>query len=211
MRITRTSRSRIVLPALLTGALLLSACGGSDTTVTTGTTPSAAATSAGARAGEAKNAADVDFVSGMIPHHGQAIDMADVASRRATNAKVKDLAGRVKAAQSPEIATLAGLLTGWGEPVPAATGHSTGMPGMDHGDMGMMSAKQMSDLGKASGAEFDRMWVDMMIAHHQGAVTMSQAAIAGGSNAQAQQLAQTIIDAQTKEIGELQLLRTELA
>ena len=63
----------------------------------------------------------------------------------------------------------------------------------------------------ASGAEFDRMWVDMMITHHEGAVAMGKTEVADGANEQATQLAQTVVDAQTTEIAELKSLATELA
>jgi uncharacterized protein (DUF305 family) len=146
----------------------------------------------------------------MIPHHGQAIEMAELALSKAAGAKLKDFATKVKAAQAPEVTTLSGLLVGWGEPVPATTGHSSSMAGMDHGDAGMMTSEQMDDLRAATGAEFDRMWVDMMITHHEGAVAMSKTEVSGGANPRTKRLAQAIADAQTKEIGELQSLRAEL-
>ncbi len=212
MRITPT---RLVLPVMASSVLLLNGCGSADDPAPgTAGTPGVSATVSSAATGqdvEPNNTVDVDFAAGMIPHHGQAIEMADLALTKAKNAKVKDFAERVKAAQAPEITTLSGMLTSWGEPVPAATGHSASMPGMDHGDGGMMSAEQMSDLEAASGAKFDRMWVDMMIDHHEGAVKMSQNEVRSGGNEKAKQLAQTIADAQTKEIAELRSLRTDLA
>ena len=213
MPVTSTTRVRIVLPLIATVALFLSSCGDGDAASTGGVT-SGASTASKAPSGpdlNKKNAADVAFVSGMIPHHRQALEMAELALDKADNAKVTNMAERVKAAQEPEIETMSALLAGWGEPVPAATGKSESMPGMDHGDEGLMSAAQMRDLAKAAGGEFDVMWVEMMIAHHQGAVAMSKTEISEGVNGAAQQLARTITDAQTKEIGELQRLRTELA
>jgi uncharacterized protein (DUF305 family) len=209
----RTIRARhLVMPATALAALLLAGCGGEDPS----TGSSGAATSESSEGGassettDAKTPADVDFATGMIPHHGQAIEMSDLALTKAQNEKVKDLAQRVKAGQQPEIDTLSTMLTAWGEPVPAATGHSGSMPGMDHGDSSMMTAEQMSQMESASGAEFDRMWVDMMLAHHQGAVRMAEEELREGGNDKAKQLAQAIVDAQTKEIAELQTLRTEL-
>jgi uncharacterized protein (DUF305 family) len=92
------------------------------------------------------------------------------------------------------------------------------MGGMSHGDMGqmdhgasgampgMMSGDQMRQLGQATGAAFDRMFLQMMIAHHQGAVTMAKTERSEGKNPDAQQLAQRIIDAQQREITEMQAL-----
>jgi uncharacterized protein (DUF305 family) len=214
MRITRITRTRRVLPVIAVSAVLLSGCGqdADPAAGDGGATPAASATaSAGGEQVEPNNTVDVDFAAGMIPHHGQAVEMADLALKKASSPKVKDLAGRVKEAQAPEIDTLSTMLTSWGEPIPAATGHSEAMPGMDHGDGGMMTAEQMDDLEAAAGAKFDRMWVDMMIAHHEGAVRMSKDEIRDGGNPKAQQLAQVIADAQTKEIAELKSLLTELA
>jgi uncharacterized protein (DUF305 family) len=73
--------------------------------------------------------------------------------------------------------------------------------GMDHGDMpGMMSDEDMTALEEASGAEFDRMWMKMMIEHHQGAIDMAQDQLDEGANAEAKTLAQEIIDTQEAEI-----------
>lgn len=152
-------------------------------------------------AGEARhNDQDIAFAQCMIPHHQQAVDMADLAAGKASNAQVKDLAGRIKAAQDPEIQQLTGMLEKWGAPTEPS------MPGMDHGDTsgeGMMSGEDMRQLEGATGAEFDRMWVQMMIEHHEGAVAMSKTELAQGGDAAAKDLARKIIDAQEAEIEEM--------
>lgn len=163
-----------------------------------------------APAGQAgHNQADVAFVRGMNPHHGQAVEMAQAARSRAQSPQVKELAGRIEAAQGPEIATMQGWLTRWG----AAAPHS-GMEGMDHaGGAGMgqmMSAEEMDRLSTASGAEFDRMFLEMMIQHHQGAVEMARTEVATGKNADAVRLARHIIDSQQAEIGQMRALLTQL-
>ena len=148
------------------------------------------------------NDADVAFATGMIPHHAQAVQMADMAVQRSASGEVKDLAAAVKAAQGPEIAQLSGWLTGWGRPVPAVGGSMS----MDHGAgghggmVGMMSAEEMKQLGAASGKDFDTMWLKMMIKHHEGAITMAQTQLAQGTNPAAKELAQTIATDQAKEI-----------
>ena len=83
-----------------------------------------------------------------------------------------------------------------------------GMTGMSH--TGMMSDADMASLGKATGAAFDRMWVTMMITHHQGAVTMSQTELKSGQYGAAKTLAQSIITSQTAQIGQLKTLLTQL-
>ncbi len=203
-----TPRLRWIATAAIAVAatLALAACGSS-----TGTTPAQAgpsgstsiATSAqGSAASAAHNDADVAFATDMIPHHGQAVDMADLALSRATDPTVKQLAAAVKSAQDPEIATMSGWLKQWGQPVPAATGeHGTSHMGTSGRQMpGMMSDDELNQLGSASGAAFDRMWLQTMLAHHRGAVATAQTELSSGSSPDAKRLAQSIIDTQTTEI-----------
>jgi uncharacterized protein (DUF305 family) len=161
--------------------------------------------SGGQSGGQIKhNEQDMAFVQAMIPHHQQAVDMAGMAEKHATDAKVKDLAARIKGAQDPEIQKMTDMYEQWGESM-------EDMPGMDHGSghggasgPGMMSDKEMQQLEKAKGAAFDRMWVQMMIKHHQGAVDMAQDELDKGGNADAKALAQQILDTQQAEIKEMQ-------
>ncbi len=212
------------LPVLAAAtALALAACGGSTSSpsghegmpgMTSTTSASTPSTPSRPTAAGPHNQADVAFATGMIPHHGQAITMAQMALSTSTNPKVKDLATAIKAAQDPEIQTMSGWLTGWAQPVPAATGghdmsqmgsttsttSSTSGSSTMGGMGGMMTDQEMEQLSKATGAAFDRMWLQMMVKHHQGAVAMSQTELATGTNPDAKQLAQAIIDSQTKEI-----------
>jgi uncharacterized protein (DUF305 family) len=148
----------IALPATLAATLLLAACGTADTHGMSGMSPSASA-AGGASASTAKDDADVEFATMMIPHHAQAIALADTALKQATNPKVRALAPGIKAAQAPEIKRMTGWLTGWGAPVPGNDGGSdmSGMSGMGDQSGGMMSADEIAKLGKATGPAFDRM------------------------------------------------------
>jgi uncharacterized protein (DUF305 family) len=162
-------------------------------------------------AGQAEhNDQDITFAQGMIPHHQQAVDMAAMATEKATNAQVKDLASRIEGAQDPEIQQLTGMLEQWGAPTePTTPSSESSMPGMDHGDMsgdGMMTDEDMQQLEAATGADFDRMWVQMMIEHHQGAVATAKTELEKGENAEAKALAQKIVTAQEAEITEMQAL-----
>ena len=138
--------------------------------------------------------------------------MADLAAQRASNAQVKSLAAAIKAAQDPEIQTMSGWLAQWGQPVPSDTdGHD--MSDMSHGDgatmEGMMTDEEMQQLASASGAAFDRLWLELMIKHHEGAVAMATTATTTGKSAEAKALAQEIIAAQQAEIAQMkQLLPT---
>jgi uncharacterized protein (DUF305 family) len=147
------------------------------------------------------NEQDIAFAQMMIPHHQQAVDMAKLAADKATDQKVKDLASRVEGAQDPEIQQMTSMLESWG-----ASAESS-MPGMDHSGMsgdGMMTEEEMGQLGQATGADFDRMWVQMMIKHHQGAVAMAKTEVEKGGDADAKALAQQIITAQEAEITQMQ-------
>ncbi|WP_344254345.1 DUF305 domain-containing protein [Terrabacter carboxydivorans] len=142
-----------------------------------------------------QNQADVTFASSMVPHHQQAIAMADLALAQATDPRVKQLAAQIKDAQDPEIRTMTGWLTSWGS-APMPSGHDMGGMEMD----GMMTDQQMHDLEQSSGAAFDRMWLQMMIQHHQGAVAMARTQLEQGRLPEVKTLSRAVIDGQTKEI-----------
>lgn len=157
------------------------------------------------------NAQDVSFAQGMIAHHRQALEMSDMAATQASSPKVKDLAQRIQAAQDPEIQTMKGWLTAWGQPETASSGGGGGMAGMNHGGgssemsgTGMMTDAEMGGLRSASGAAFDKMFLTMMTEHHRGAIEMSRAEVVKGKYQPAKQLAETIIAAQQKEVDEMQ-------
>jgi uncharacterized protein (DUF305 family) len=192
-----------------TGATVLSvaltACGGTATPSASGPAPGAPSA---AEAGQQFNDADVQFAQTMIPHHRQAVEMAELAADRAQSPEVIALAEQIKGAQDPEIATLTGFLQDWRAEVPTADA-TGGMPGMDHGEggmPGMMTPGQMTDLSAAGGAEFDRMFLQMMVAHHESAVTDAQREQSAGVNPAAKELAGRIATAQTEEIGRMQQL-----
>jgi uncharacterized protein (DUF305 family) len=158
-------------------------------------------TTAPASASASFGAADVMFAQMMIPHHRQAVQMADLAGTRAADPEVKKLAGEIRAAQAPEIAQMTGWLGAWGAPVlPSGAGHGATMPGMDHGMPGMMSDADLGRLEAASGTDSDRQFLTMMIAHHEGAITMAKEETAKGVNTDAKALAGRIVTTQQAEI-----------
>ncbi|WP_350275125.1 DUF305 domain-containing protein [Kribbella sp. HUAS MG21] len=207
MRTTRTTAAAALTLAVVLG---LVACGndgdaGGMPGMQHGTKSTPSATTGTTSAAADHNDADVKFATEMIPHHQQAVTMADLALRKASNATVKQLATAIKAAQDPEIKQMSGWLTGWGEMVPTpGMGHE-----MAHGE-GMMTEEEMAALGKAGGAAFDRMWVQLMIKHHQGAVAMAKTEQTAGKSSTAVALAKTIETAQTAEIATMQKLLTQL-
>ena len=208
---TRTTARLVrVAGCLMAGAIVLTGCSNDGEGSSTGSSSeSSAAADSSADDATAHNDADVAFVQGMLPHHEGALRMAQLADGRASDPRVIDLANRIEAAQGPEIETMTGWLEAWGEPLP-----EDDMGGMDHGSGGMdmegMSEEDMTALDSSSGAEFDRMFLEMMIPHHQGAVDMAETEIADGSNPDAVDMAREIVESQTAEIEEMQTLLTEL-
>ena len=151
---------------------------------------------------------DVSFAQQMIPHHQQAVEMADLALSRETSPEVKKLAEQIKAAQGPEIEMMSMWLQSWGAPMEMGEDHSGhDMGGMDMS--GMMSDDDMQALADAQGAEFDRMWLEMMIAHHQGAISMAEQVKAASSNADVTSLAGAVMTGQAEEIDTMQKLLTQ--
>jgi uncharacterized protein (DUF305 family) len=150
------------------------------------------------------NDTDVMFAQMMIPHHEQAVEMAQLAATRAGSSEVKALASKIEGAQGPEITTMKGWLKDWNAP---SDGSSMG--GMDHSahDMeGMMSDSEMSDLESKSGDAFDQAFLSMMIEHHSGALGMAKSEIADGENPEAIALAKTIESTQQAEIKQMEAL-----
>lgn len=200
-----TRRFMLLTSAALSAVILAAGCGdGGDETggMNHGGmgSPTAAASSNGTF-----NDADVRFAQMMIPHHQQAVEMATLAQTRASDPEVKQLAAQVKAAQDPEITTMTGWLTTWGQSTAAPdSGHDmTSMPGM-------MSDDDMAKLKAATGTAFDRMFVQMMIAHHKGAIQMAQDEQNNGADPQAKALAATIEKTQTAEVATLEAILERL-
>ncbi|TFC32709.1 DUF305 domain-containing protein [Cryobacterium sp. TMT2-42-4] len=194
LRTTRTLRTSMIAAAVLTTALTLSGCG---------STPPAAGTPAAGGSRAAANAADIDFAQMMIPHHEQAVEMSEnLLAKRGTDPRVTALATEIKAAQEPEITRLTDWLGEWG----ADTG---GMSDMDHGTDGMMSEADLMTMDEASGSGADQVFLELMIAHHEGAIAMAQTHQNEGSNTDAQALSATIVDSQSAEIAVMTDLLTE--
>lgn len=201
-------RRTVAVAAAGAAAVVLAACGGSGdssaghdghTSASASVSPSASASASQGR----HDAADVAFAKGMVPHHRQAVDMAGLAPSRAQSPEVKKLAEDIEKAQGPEIKTLSGWLTSWGEEVPAegAMDHSM------HGDSGgMMTTKDMEKLEKASGKAFDTAFLEMMVQHHEGAVAMARTEKADGAFPDATAMADSIITSQSAEITRMNTL-----
>ncbi|HSK55549.1 MAG TPA: DUF305 domain-containing protein [Jiangellales bacterium] len=191
--------TRALLAAAAATLLLLTGCSGDGEETTTTDGSGAAATE--------HNDADVRFAQDMIPHHQQALEMAEMAESAAASADVRELAAAIAAAQGPEIETMTSWLEDWGEEVPSGTNHAD----MGHGGMdempGMMDAEQMGALSGAMGADFDSMWLEMMIEHHEGAVEMAKVQQEDGRYAEAVALAERI---EADQLAEIEVMRALL-
>lgn len=201
MSTTTTTKSRMLLVALATSATLalsLSACasdGSADD-------PTAVQT---AENGEVFNEADVTFATDMLPHHTQALEMVDLTEGRTLDPEVQALADAIRGAQAPEIDTMSGWLTSWGQDVPDTTGG--GMDEMDMAGMsGMMTAEDMDGLENASDADFEDRWLALMVEHHTGAVEMAKVEQVDGEFPDAVALAQSIESSQEVEIATMKEL-----
>jgi uncharacterized protein (DUF305 family) len=174
----------------------------------------ACSSSEGTGGGSGFNDADVDFASDMIQHHAQALEMVDLTLGRDLDPKVATLAEDIRAAQAPEIETMVDWLEDWDEPVPATSRDHANAHAEDHGgggamdeDMpGMMSAEQMKSLETAPDADFEDLWMQMMIEHHEGAVEMAETVLDEGESKKVSKLAEDVVETQQGEIATMQSL-----
>jgi uncharacterized protein (DUF305 family) len=139
------------------------------------------------------SATDIMFAQMMIPHHQQAIDMSELALEKSSDPEIVALATDIKAAQGPEIEQMTAWLTDAG----------ASLDGGDHaGHMnmgGMLTDQEMQRLTTATGAEFDRLFLEGMIIHHEGAIMMARM-IQDSANPEVQALSVAITTAQRQEI-----------
>lgn len=152
--------------------------------------------------------ADVEFVHGMIAHHEQALQMTSLVEERSGSEDIPQLALRLEVSQQDELAQLNRWLEARDEPVPLAGArhHHDLMPGM-------LSDDQLTELATASGAEFDRLFLEYMIFHHEGAIAMVDMLVTGegGQEPELNQLANHIDSDQRVEISRMKRLLAEMA
>ncbi|MFD5023809.1 DUF305 domain-containing protein [Streptomyces sp. NPDC058373] len=146
---------------------------------------------------DSPNSADFAYIQMMVEHHGQALVMTRLAPERARSERVKALAERIDAGQKPEIGAMKAWLKNNGGPRGDGKGH-------DHGTMaGMATPKQLAELKKADGEEFDRLFLKLMTAHHEGAVSMATDLLGSGNNVLVEEMANDVISTQTTEINRM--------
>lgn len=167
------------------------------------------------------SAQDVAFATDMVQHHAQALSMVDLTRGRPLDPEVAALAEQVRDAQAPEIELMTDWLVGWDQDVPptmrdhSVAGHGDHsaadameeMEGLGGADMpGMLTAEQLGELEEAGDAEFEDLWLELMIAHHEGAVEMAEQQAAEGTYRPAVELAEDVVANQTAEIEQMRSL-----
>jgi uncharacterized protein (DUF305 family) len=185
---------RIVgVTAALATAVVVSSCSKTDDHTQHATATSTSSTVA------AHNADDVMFAQMMIQHHQQAVDLAAMAAVHTTNQAVRILAAKISAEQQPEIQAMKALLLQW-DVDPNAMGDHGG-----HGSamQGMVDDATMTKLKSLNGPQFDTLWLQAMIGHHQGAIDMAKTEIAKGQSADMTAMAKTMVTAQQAEIDQM--------
>ena len=224
---SKLRRRPVIAAAMLASAALVAAgCSSSDDSSQadhanmSGMSHASSAPASGSSASPGaatRNDSDIRFNQMMIPHHRQAVAMADLVPSRTENPEVRALATEIKNAQQPEIDQMSARLAQWQVPVDDEGGMSGGdmgdggmsgdMGGMDHSGMpGMMSEADMTAMRDARGADFDRLWLQGMIRHHEGAIAMADEELATGIDPQSRELATQIKAAQQREIDQMKQL-----
>jgi uncharacterized protein (DUF305 family) len=189
-----STRTIALSSGVLAFALVIAGCSASPEGTGESQAPEASSASS-----VAFNDADEAFAMMMIPHHEQAIEMADMLlDKDGVDERVTTLAQQIKDAQAPEIATMNTWLDEWG-----TMGNHPGMEDMDH-SAGAMSHEDMAALESATGAEASTLFLEQMIEHHEGAIDMARDELDAGENPEALELAQSIVDSQTAEIATMQ-------
>jgi uncharacterized protein (DUF305 family) len=142
---------------------------------------------------------DILFLRRMVVHHQQAIEMTSMVPSRASADNLKRLASRIADSQRPEIAVMNAWLTEHGQPTVDPNDH--GQHAAHEGMPGMATDAQLDELRAATGTAFDTRFLQLMITHHEGAVTMAQQAQVGAADVRVQELADEVIAVQSDEIG----------
>ena len=182
---TKTWLALLAALALIALAAVAVGCGGDDSST---------------KSSSSGNKTDAAFITDMTAHHQGAIDMAEMAKKQADHAEIRTLAGDIISAQKGEISTMSAVMHDM---------ENMGMHGSGH-HMGMNKHAMGMDMDMAAlrNAEpFDKAFIDAMVPHHQGAITMAKAELAKGSQPALHKMANNIIKAQTKEIAQMKAWR----
>ena len=182
-------------------AAFLASCGGTADSTADGADPKIPETAVITGEPAGHNADDVTFATNMVAHHKQAIDLSKLVADRSENPEMVALASQIAAVQQPEINIMNVFLVQWNENPEAGGGEDHAGHGQSM--QGMVDDATMTELESLRGTEFDRLWLESMISHHQGAVEMAQAEIAHGKNVDAIGMGETMVSTQQAEIAQM--------
>jgi uncharacterized protein (DUF305 family) len=145
------------------------------------------------------NATDIMFVQMMLPHHRQGLQIVRLVRDRSARQDVKILAAAIDSTQSAELDTMSGWLRGWNQPQTAADPHVHDA----HGGIPETSLAEIAALQQATGADFERRFLDTMIAHQDDAVQMARMELASGANRQAKEFAKRVEQSRSAQIQQM--------
>jgi uncharacterized protein (DUF305 family) len=196
---SRNVRQIVTFPAIavtLLLAVLIGGCGAEDE----------AADSVVGKGASRRNSADIEFARKMIPHHAQAVAMVNLTLGGQARPELAATAEEIMMQQTGETSKMSTWLQDWGKPVPRTmidhVGHTMGDTSMP----GALTKAEFHHLEKAKGREFERMWLQAMIAHHEGAIQIAKTEQANGANPAAKRLAAQMIQIQQAQLQELRRL-----
>lgn len=205
-----TVRRTAAASVLALGLASIAACapGGPPSQAPSASPPTPPATSPPADPGSAvspeHNSADVRFVKMMVPHHQQALRMAEIVlAKPGLDPQVRQMTEKIQREQGPEIATMQSWLGAWNAGPAMSLEQAQGM-------QGLLSPDDLAKLEQAGGAAASQLLLQQMIVHHEGAVSMAQPEIQGGANPQATKLARSIVDSQQQQIQQMQSMLNRL-
>lgn len=191
----------VVIVGAVLVTVVLAGCGGNDASARTRVAPN----------GERFNDADVTFATDMVKHHAQALLMVDMTMSRSVDPQVQQLADEILATKGLEVEEMTRWLTTWRRPIPdTVRDHSHADGGGDDVDMrgipGVLTSEQMSALQNAESGTFQTLWLQLMIAHHEGAVEMARTELSDGYAKSAVELAKAIETSQREQIAAMKRL-----
>lgn len=169
----------------------------------------------------AEGSADVGFARDMQAHHAQAVEMALLVRERTDDAELRQVALDIELTQQQQQGQMYGWLQVWGlphassaPPMAWADGHGHGASRGNAGEQdpmpGMATAEQLAELAAADGANAERLFLELMIAHHEGGVAMARSALELAEEPAVRRLAQAVVDSQTAEIAVLRALLADV-
>lgn len=167
----------------------------------------------------AEGSADVGFARDMQAHHAQAVEMALLVRERTDDLELRQVALDIELTQQQQQGQMFGWLQVWGLPQASSAapmawtgGHGHGGPGTAAQDAmpGMATQEQLAELAAADGAEAERLFLELMIVHHDGGVAMARSALDLAEEPAVRRLAQAVVDSQTAEIAVLEALLADV-